>query len=152
MRKALIAVAVASALFAVGAFAASFALNAEDVASGTDLVTECADLVDVDFTTVYDEVADAGDWNVTAAKLTFYDETTTPGTFALTTDCDGYGAAVVIQTAGDTSAAEGEVTSITGSDETVSLVPATVKASAVTSAAVLVDGMDLQVATGGGGI
>jgi hypothetical protein len=41
MRKGLIAVIVAGALFAVGAFAASFSLTAEDVSSGADAVTAC---------------------------------------------------------------------------------------------------------------
>lgn len=150
MRKALIAVAVATALFAVGAFAASFAVNSEDVASGSDAVTRCADLVDVDFTTVYDGVAGAGDWNVTAAKLTFYDGT--PGNYSLTTDCAGFGAAVVVQTNASANAANGEVTSISGSSATINLTPATLKASAVSSASVLVDGENLEVATGGGGL
>ncbi len=152
MRKALIAIAVATALFAVGAFAASFAVNSEDIASGTDTVDNCADLVDVDFTTSYDNVAGAGDWNVTAAKLTFYDETAPgSGIFATTPDCQGFGAAVVVQTATNTNAANGEVTSISGSTATVSLAP-TLKASAVKSASVLVDGENLQLATGGGGL
>jgi hypothetical protein len=41
MRKWIIAVIVAGALFAVGAFAASFALNAENVSSGADPVAAC---------------------------------------------------------------------------------------------------------------
>ncbi|MEX0948631.1 MAG: hypothetical protein WD296_07485 [Acidimicrobiia bacterium] len=41
MRKGLIAVIVAGALFAVGAFAATFSLTAEDVSSGADAVTAC---------------------------------------------------------------------------------------------------------------
>ena len=49
MRKALIAVAVATALFAVGAFAASFGVQSEDIASGTNPTTNCAASADVDF-------------------------------------------------------------------------------------------------------
>ena len=41
MRKGLIAVIVAGALFAIGAFAASFSLTAEDVSSGADAVAAC---------------------------------------------------------------------------------------------------------------
>jgi hypothetical protein len=41
MRKGLIAVIVAGALFAIGAFAASFSLSAEDVSSGADAVAAC---------------------------------------------------------------------------------------------------------------
>lgn len=42
MRKWIIAAIVAGALFAVGAFAASFALNAQDVSSGADPVAACS--------------------------------------------------------------------------------------------------------------
>lgn len=49
MRKAIIAAIVATALFAVGAFAANFTVNAEDVASGRDTVVACAPAVDVVF-------------------------------------------------------------------------------------------------------
>ncbi len=48
MRKALIAVVVASALFAVGAFAASFAVDSENIASGSADVDGCADVALVD--------------------------------------------------------------------------------------------------------
>lgn len=49
MRKLLIATITAMVLFAVGAFAASFALQAEDVASGSDKVQDCANST-LDFT------------------------------------------------------------------------------------------------------
>jgi hypothetical protein len=55
MRKALIAVIVASALFAVGAFAADFTLTAEDTASGADAVDACTDSVTVEFTERFDQ-------------------------------------------------------------------------------------------------
>ena len=42
MRKGLIALIVAGALFAIGAFAASFSLNSQDVSSGADAVNTCA--------------------------------------------------------------------------------------------------------------
>lgn len=73
MRKALIAAIVAAALFAVGAFAASFGVQAEDVTSGADAVDACAARVDVDFTTSYDATAD--DWYIDAAVVTFRDDT-----------------------------------------------------------------------------
>jgi hypothetical protein len=41
MRKWIIAAIVAAALFAIGAFAASFSLNAQDVSSGADAVAAC---------------------------------------------------------------------------------------------------------------
>lgn len=51
MRKMLTATIVAMVLFAVGAFAASFALQADDVASGADEVQSCATEVNVAFNT-----------------------------------------------------------------------------------------------------
>jgi hypothetical protein len=69
MRKGLIAVAVATALFAVGAFAAQLSVQSEDVASGSNEVVACADSVDVDFGTIT-QVAD-GTWTVTTADVDF---------------------------------------------------------------------------------
>ena len=145
MRKALIAVIVASALFAVGAFAANFTVNSEDIASGTNDVTACAAEVDVDFTTVYD---DAGDWDVTGATITFYGSGTTP-----TANCDGFGVALAVTTTDPANpvTAEGTMASPSTPIGEISLSLSGVKASAVTSAAVLVDGETLNVATPGGG-
>jgi len=144
MRKALIAVAVATALFAVGAFAASFAVQSEDIASGANPVTACAAKVDVDFTTVYDN---AGDWNVTAAEVTFFNADNTP-----VATCAGYGANLAVMTTGGPPAVTGTATVATGATSVVvPLPPGTVKASAVTSAAVLVDGQTLTVASPGEG-
>jgi hypothetical protein len=69
MRKALIAAIVASALFAVGAFAASFGVQAEDVTSGSDQVERCAERVDINFGTSY--VADDNDWRIDNAQVSF---------------------------------------------------------------------------------
>ncbi len=71
MRKALIAAIVAAALFAVGAFAASFGVQSEDVTSGADQVAACAERVDVDFGTSY--VADDNDWRIDSAVVSFFD-------------------------------------------------------------------------------
>jgi len=68
MRKALIAAAVATALFAVGAFAASFTVSSEDIASGTNPVDSCADSATVDFTEKF--VAESQNWVITAAVVT----------------------------------------------------------------------------------
>lgn len=68
MRKAIIAAIVASALFAVGAFAADFALTSEDVASGDADVVSCADEADVDFTTA-DDVSETGEFIATGADI-----------------------------------------------------------------------------------
>lgn len=144
MRKTLIVVAVALTLFAVGAFAAAFAVNSEDVASGADPVDKCADTVDIDFTTVYDGAQD--DWTVSSAKLTFYDGA------SVTPDCDGYGATVAVGTAAADPAATGAGTvgTVVSGTATVTL-SASLLASDITSAAVLADGKDLQVATPGNG-
>ena len=146
MRKALIAAIVATALFAVGAFAASFAVEAEDVASGADDVTECASKVDVDFDTVYDGTSD---WNVASAVVTFYTDAATPTT---TSGCDGYGLTLMLEledSEGGTSEESGEVV-VDGTSETVQL-DNPVKASEIIGAAVLVDGKALNVETPGGG-
>lgn len=146
MRKALIAVVVASALFAVGAFAANFAVNSEDVASGADSVTACAAEVDVDFVTVYDNQS-PGDWDVGSVVLTFYSDS--DGT--VTQACGGFGANVAVMTDSTTPAATGTATvGATSSTVTVPLSPA-LKAGDITSAAVLVDGQALQTATPGQG-
>jgi hypothetical protein len=150
MRRGLIATVVAVVLFAIGAFAASFVLNAEDVASGRDAVTACAAEVDVDFTTEYDDATHdeggvpQGDWNVTQAVLTFYDDQG-----GQTTGCAGFGANVAVLTGdGGTPAATGTATvQANASTVTVELDPGTVKVAEVTGAAVLVDGENLRVGT-----
>ena len=70
MRKAIIAAIVATALFAVGAFAASFTLRAEDVASGSNPVSSCATSVDVDFAKSPNANV-GGTWPITGATVTF---------------------------------------------------------------------------------
>ncbi len=156
MRKALIAVVVASALFAVGAFAASFAVNAEDVASGADTVDACAAEVDLDFETVYGDdeittdtagaVTGGGDWNVDNVLVTFYDDTGTP-----TAACAGYGANVAVMTDAGTPATTGTAPVLTGASSVLVPLEGTLNAADITSAAVLVDGQSLQVGTPGEG-
>jgi hypothetical protein len=92
MRKALIAAAVATALFAVGAFAASFTLSAEDVASGTDQVKACAQNVTVDFDD--DMEYSAGQWKVETVTVAFLNGTTP------TTGCAGFDGTLVITNIG----------------------------------------------------
>jgi hypothetical protein len=138
MRKALIAAAVATALFAVGAFAASFAVDSEDIASGSDGVVACADKVLVDFgTPTYDSTTHK--WSVNTAVLTFQ---TTAG--AADPDCAGFVATARISTS---TAADQDVewthagTIPTGN--TVTVTGAAVEVSVVNGAAVLVDGKHL---------
>jgi hypothetical protein len=90
MRKALIAVAVATALFAVGAFAASFSVRSEDVASGTDPVTACAAQVDVDFSAPVLNTA-TGHWTVNGATVTFLNASD-----ALVATCDNHDARLAV--------------------------------------------------------
>ena len=69
MRKALIAAAVATALFAVGAFAAALSVQSEDVASGSNDVVACAASVDVDFDDPV--LVNDGTWTVDGATVNF---------------------------------------------------------------------------------
>jgi hypothetical protein len=139
MRKALIAVAVATALFAVGAFAAAFTTtNAEDIASGQDDVTACADEVDIDFDTVFDGT---DDWDVASATVTFYDTANAP-----TTACAGYGVNLAVGDGTTADAATGTATVGAASSVSVTISPS-LKASDIESAAVLVDGKELLIDT-----
>ena len=141
MRKVLIASAVALVLFATGAFAASFLVNSEDIASGEDDVLACADEVDVDFTTVYDGTLD--DWTVDEAVLTFYVGGSVTG------DCDGFGANLAVGTATADPAATGTGT-VAGGTATITL-DTQLLAADIDHAAVLVDGQVLNVPTPGEG-
>lgn len=94
MRKALIAVIVASVLFAVGAFAATFTVTSSDVASGTDDVGACAEeaLVEFTTTTAIDDVnVTPPDFLITAVTVTFYNNG------APTDACDGADADIALE-------------------------------------------------------
>lgn len=97
MRKALIAVIVASALFAVGAFAAQVAINSDDVASGEDAVESCASSANViEYTTgsTVNGTTGTADWQATGATIQLIEATGK--------NCEG--AAVDIAIGSDTSA------------------------------------------------
>ena len=143
MRKVLIASAVALVLFAVGAFAATFIVNADDIASGEDEVLECADTVNIDWPVAegtYD--VDANDWPVPTAELTFLDDAsaTTP-----TDDCDGFDLTLVVEDVGGAVISESGGT-ISGGTATVTL-DAGVFAGDIGHAAVLVNGVELTPGT-----
>ena len=72
MRKALIAIITASALFAIGAFAANLTTQADNVASGQDAVVACGS-AEVTWTTdsTVTTSTTTADWKVTAATVTF---------------------------------------------------------------------------------
>lgn len=135
MRKAIITVAVATALFAVGAFAASFTVQSEDIASGSDDVVACAPYVDIDFD---DPAPDAtAEWTVSGATARFY--TSTGSTAALASACDGFLAELALVTPGIvTSVGSGPI-----SGGTVTFDFAAVPVSAITKASVVVDGKTL---------
>jgi hypothetical protein len=90
MRKTLIAVAVATALFAVGAFAASFTAQSEDIASGSNAVTACAANVDVDFADPVLSTA-TGAWTVNGATVRFLD-----GSGASVSTCNAHDARLAV--------------------------------------------------------
>ena len=73
MRKGIIAAIVAVALFAVGAFAATFTVTSDEVTSGTDSFSQCAPAVTVDFETGSYDGGESGtdDFPVTGATATF---------------------------------------------------------------------------------
>ena len=140
MRKALIAIAVATALFAVGAFAASLTVQSEDVASGGNAVTACADNVDIDFGGLaWDGTLNGGlgDWTTSSAVVTLYSGTVGTGTVA--TACEAFGAVVRVQSgAASVESTRGEITSGT---TTVSFTATPV--NPITRASVLIDGAEL---------
>lgn len=144
MRKAIIAAIVASALFAVGAFAAEFIVSSEDVASGTDGVVACASHVDVDF---YEAEVDAsGDYVVTGAQLRFYSAGGAEP--PLSTQCEGFTAELAVGTGDDPEAtllfteyeATGEIAS--GTIE-VDFLGDAISVASIHQASVLVDGANL---------
>ena len=145
MRKVLIAAVVAVVLFAVGAFAASFIVDAEDIASGTDDVVACAESVQVDFKPA---VRVSGDWVTRGANLTFTDNGANPE------GCQGKTVTVVVQTTPigggppttlgtpNDDAATGTATISAGNTADVTWSPATdPKVREVTGVDVLVEGI-----------
>lgn len=133
MRKLLVAVIAAAALFAVGAFAASFTVQSEDIASGSDGVAACAPYVDIDFDDP--TASSAGEWQVSGATARFY--TTTGESPTAASACDGYRAQLAmlapgsVSFTGDGPVSEGAVHFGFGTPYAV---------SAITKASVVVDG------------
>jgi hypothetical protein len=75
MRKGIVALIVAVALFAIGAFAASFTLTSEDVSSGADAVAACAPNAKVTWTiddsnAVVTSTTTAANFLITGATVT----------------------------------------------------------------------------------
>lgn len=95
MRKALIAAIVAAALFAVGAFAAEFTLNADDVASGEAPVNACASEADVAWSTT-SAVGTDGEFMATGATITFTQTTASPTEGDDTGSCAGQQATIAV--------------------------------------------------------
>jgi hypothetical protein len=147
MRKALIAVIVAAALFAVGAFAASFTLSAEDVASGSNGVDRCASHVDVDFGTPARPDSTSGVYQVSGATIRFYTSAGPSPTAAV--GCAGFTVRVAIGMQADpnstlftyTDYTANAVVDATGAT-TVTFSPA-LDVSAIRAASVVIDGKTL---------
>ena len=143
MRKALIATVVATALFAVGAFAASFTVQSEDIASGGNAVEACVTNVDIDFA---NPVADAsGVWSVASATVNFL----AGATPAADNPCNGFDArlALGLGTTAElatTSVYPGAATYVTVANgaATFSFAPA-IAVESIQRASVVVDGMTL---------
>jgi hypothetical protein len=131
MRKALIAAAVATALFAVGAFAASITVSSEDIASGSDGVVACAASVQVNFDDTPTFNATTHKWTVDNANLVF-----------ATNGCDGFGVTVKVSTPTNGEAATWTGT-VSGTGAAVS--GGAVEVNLINGAAVLVDGKHLTV-------
>jgi hypothetical protein len=138
MRKALIAAAVATALFTVGAFAASFAVQSEDVASGANDVTACARQVDIDFD---DPTLDTstGAWTVAGATATFRDSAD-----AAVTTCTGFAGELALKTGATIAGATyGSVSTATVSGSTADFNFTAVPVDTIHGASVVVDGKTL---------
>lgn len=145
MRKAIIAAIVATALFAVGAFAANFTLSAEDIASGTDSVTACASHVDIDFNEPTTAPAGSGDYVVNGATLSFYDSSGANPLVAA--DCEGFTAEVAIGVGGSASTLtfteyEANAAISEGGVTTVTFNPA-ISVASIRAASALIDGKTL---------
>lgn len=133
MRKALLAVAVATALFAVGAFAASFGVNSEDSASGTNPVASCTTGATVTFDEGFDETSN--DWNVDTATVELANAATCAGgTLTLVLQDDATGEPIVFEEDALIPAAVSGVATVTFSSVDVPV-------ASVWNAAVLVDGL-----------
>lgn len=121
MRKVLFATIAAMVLFAVGAYAANVALQAEDIASGTDQVQDCTD-AKLDFTVGTYSSAKL-DWPVASGTLT---------------GCEGFTGGEVVLLGGTNQTLE--TATLTGGSVTFA---GTTYVRDVKGAALLVDGRQL---------
>ncbi len=136
MRKALIAAAVATALFAVGAFAASFAVSSEDIASGNDKVEACAPNVRVDFSDPTYVVASRA-WTVDKATVTFLNGATPVDT------CKTFAATLKVSTTGDVATGTATWTVPAGTTGTEVTFSPALNVKDINGSAVLVEGVHL---------
>ena len=132
MRKGIIAAIVAVALFAVGAFAATFTVTSDEVTSGTDTFSQCEATVSVDFETgAYAAgLGVEGDFPVTGAEVTFD-----------TSACNGKDATLAVLDESGNALTEVTVT-VVGDTASFTLDEAVAD---VFGAAVLVEGFDIEV-------
>jgi hypothetical protein len=136
MRKLLLVIAAAMALFTVGAFAASFAVQSEDIASGGNPVVACASNVDIDFNDPQVN-STSGAWEVTGAVVSFRNAAD-----ALVTSCSGFQAELALTVSGSTTSVDADNT-VGGSSVTFGFSATNVEN--ITGASVMVDGKTLSV-------
>ena len=142
MRKALIAGIVASALFAVGAFAAVIGnVNTDNVASGEGDVGTCADLAQVEFATSAGVTpGTTTDWTVEQVTIKFTD--------GGTASCDGAKVDLAIGTSTDsTGPAENwiDVTTCSDADATgISTCTVSTPVRPIVAVAVLANGNEID--------
>lgn len=127
MRKLLLVIAAAMALFTVGAFAASFAVSSEDIASGANAVDACSASVDIEFDDAV--VSSAGVWTVNGASATFAD-----------TGCDGFDAQLAVVAGGSDAVTSAKVT-VAGNTATFTFAPTNVED--IVNASIMVDGVTI---------
>jgi hypothetical protein len=127
MRKLLLAIAAAMALFTVGAFAASFAVSSEDIASGGDAVLACASNVQIEFNDA--KVDGNGVWTVDGATAIF------SGTGA---HCENATATLALKVGAADAVTSPEAT--VGADNTVDFTFDATTVKSIVGASVMVDG------------
>lgn len=142
MRKALIAVIVASALFAVGAFAASFVLETENVASQTGAVGSCAPKAVVNFDTseTISTAITPNDFTVTTVTVTFTDTNNVE-----TESCDGAKADLAVNVG--TGWVDATSEAVDGATASFDVSGSNIPVKTVVGVAVLADGAEVTTTT-----
>jgi len=133
MRKLLLVIAAAMALFTVGAFAASFGVSSEDIASGGEKVEACADKVNIDFDDPL--LAPDGAWSVNGATVTF--------TKATAPSCVGFVAELAVVVTGTNPAVRSTAPATVVAGGTTHLAFVSTPVATITGASAVVGGQHL---------